>query len=61
MIMEEVMILMKKVQEKQNETKNILHAVTEADIFSNRVEVVPRWPCLFCSHSTQHALQTTQL
>lgn len=41
--------------------KEILHAVTEADIVSNRVKVTSLQPCLLCSHSTQHALQTTQL
>lgn len=47
---------------KENKTKKeILHAVTEADIVSNRVKVMSLQPCLLCSHSTQHALQTTQL
>lgn len=64
MIMEEVMLVIQKVQEnqkKQRKKRKILHAVTEADIVSNRVLVTSHRPCLLCSHSTQHALQTTQL
>lgn len=40
MIMEEVMMVMEKVQENQQKKEKeikILHAVTEADIVSNRV------------------------
>lgn len=41
MIMEEVIMLMEKVQEnrKKNKKKEILHALTEADTISISVEV----------------------
>lgn len=62
MVMEEVMMVMQKVEENQKRKRNPTCYDRSRYCQHNLVIVVTLQPCQLCSQSTQHALlQTTQL